>query len=75
VPAPAVISLNGVVSSLAVTEFLQLVLGFAGAEYGQGRRIYRVLDGRVIEAADEPGTDCFVCRGRFKGLADGATLP
>jgi molybdopterin-synthase adenylyltransferase len=75
IPAPSVISLNGVVSSLAVTEFLQLVLGFAGSEYGRGRRIYRILDGRVSESADQQSADCFVCRGRFKGLADAASLP
>jgi len=75
VPAPAVISLNGVVSSLAVTEFLQLVLGFAGADYGVGRRLYRILDGRVSEANDVPQQDCYVCRGRFKGLGDAGELP
>ena len=75
IPAPSVISLNAVVSSLAVTEFLQLVLGFAGTSYGTGRRIYRILDGRVTEAADEPSDDCFVCRGRFKALGDRAVLP
>ncbi len=75
IPAPAVISLNAVVSSLAVTEFLQLALGFAGPDYGLGRRLYRILDGRVSEAADEPQDECYVCRGRFKGLGDAAQLP
>lgn len=67
---PAVVSLNGVVASLAVTEFI----AFATAL----RAPYRLLTyyghaGKVTVSADEPYPDCYYCRGLW-GLGDGANL-
>lgn len=57
---PSVVSLNGVVSSLAVTEFMLQVTGIRRA-----RRllIYRGDLGKVLVSMDEPYADCFVCKG------------
>jgi molybdopterin/thiamine biosynthesis adenylyltransferase len=48
VPAPAVISLNGVVASLAALEICQLLVGFLGN--GGGRLLYRV-EARALTTA------------------------
>lgn len=61
-PSPAVISLNGVVASLAVTEFLQLVTDFARR---QGERVYWLYDGLkgvVRRVSMGRGLACSTCR-------------
>jgi len=70
-PSPAVISLNGVVASLAVTEFLQLVTDFARR---QGERVYWLYDGLkgiVRRVSMGQGLACPTCR-RFLALGDHA---
>ncbi len=65
-PGPSVISLNGVVASLGVTEYMVAVTGL--------RRPYRLLrynakSGMVTKGSD-PYSDCYYCRGiRGKGQA------
>lgn len=71
VPSPAVISLNGVVASLAVTEFLQLVTNFARCK---GERMYWMYDGLkglVHGISMGQGLTCVTCQ-RFLGLGDNA---
>jgi hypothetical protein len=55
---PAVVSLNGVVASLAVSEFMAAVTGLR-----QQKRLltYRGDLGRVTVSADEPRADCYYC--------------
>lgn len=70
-PSPAVISLNGVVASLAVTEFLQLVTNFARR---QGERVYWMYDGLkgvVRHISTGQGLACVTCQ-RFLALGDNA---
>lgn len=70
-PSPAVISLNGVVASLAVTEFLQLVTNFARRK---GERMYWMYDGLkgvVRRISMGQGLACVTCQ-RFLGLGDNA---
>ena len=67
---PAVVSLNGVVASLAVTEFMAFATGL--------RAPYRLLtyyghSGKVTVSTDEPYPDCYYCRGVW-GLGDGANV-
>lgn len=73
VPAPSVISLNGVVASLAVTEFLNLVTGFARREH----RTYSVYDGvrgQVRSVALQAYSDCTICI-ELRATGDKVTLP
>jgi molybdopterin-synthase adenylyltransferase len=76
-PAPAVVSINGVVASLAVTELLARTTGFAGL--GQRRPstlMYRLADGDVrrISASADPA--CPTCgAGGQLGLGDLGTPP
>lgn len=68
IPAPAVISLNGVIASLAVTEFLNLVLGFAK----RPERVYQRYDGirGVVKAyALVSEQACNLC-GKAKAVGD-----
>lgn len=70
-PSPAVVSLNGVIASLAVTEFLQLVTNFARR---QGERVYWVYDGLkglVRHISMGQGLACATCQ-RFLALGDNA---
>ena len=46
-PAPAVVSINGVVASLAVTEVLARWTGFAGPAPRAALLLYRIADGVV----------------------------
>jgi len=66
VPDPAVVTLNGVVASLAATEVLQLVTGFAGAYAPNCGWIYDGLAGSVEQAAKRysSGRPCEHDRGR-----------
>jgi hypothetical protein len=57
---PSVISLNGVLASLAVTEFMVDITGLR-----QPRRylVYRGFLGIVVASTDEPAPDCYYCKG------------
>lgn len=65
---PSVVSLNGVVSSLAVTEFMLHVTGIRPANR---LLTYRGDLGKVLISGDEPYPDCFVCKGLW-GKPDAA---
>lgn len=67
---PSVVSINGVVASLAVTEFMLCVTGI--------RRPNRLLNyhgsiGRVSAPNEAPAADCYYC-GSVRGLGDRANL-
>ncbi len=57
-PSPAVISLNGVVANLAVTEFLVMTTGLR-----EPRRqlTYKAERGAVLDSNDTHDDDCYVC--------------
>lgn len=65
---PSVVSINAVVASLAVTEFMKLCTGVA-----QPTRLLK-YDGqmsRVSQSRDAPAKDCYFCEG-LAGTGDGA---
>jgi hypothetical protein len=67
---PSVVSINGVIASLAVTEFMLLVTGLRTTP----KRLitYRGHTGGVSVSTDEPKSDCYYCVGlRGKGDAAG----
>lgn len=57
---PSVVSINGVVASLAVTEFLVAATGLRAP-----RRLltYRGEQSKVLLSTDEPALDCYYCKG------------
>lgn len=59
---PAVVSINGVLASLAVTEFLAWATGLR-----EPHRLlsYRGNQGKVTLATDPPAPDCFYCHSVF----------
>lgn len=57
---PSVVSVNGVVASLAVTEFMVYVTGMR-APFSQ--LTYRGDLGIVMKSLDAPAKDCYYCRG------------
>lgn len=56
---PSVVSINGVVASLAVTEFM---LGIARIREPKRVLTYRGDLGKVFVSQDEPEEDCYYCR-------------
>lgn len=60
VPQPAVVSINGVIASLAVTELLAWVTGF-GSNDRASMLVYRLIDGTVRRVGGEPKAACAVC--------------
>ena len=64
---PSVVSLNAVVASLAVTEFMVAVTGLR-----QPRRLleYEARRGAVKVSRDPPKADCYYCKGGVWGTAD-----
>ncbi len=58
IPDPAVISLNGVIAGLAVTEFLMLVTGL---RLPNRRVTYKGMRGVFRDCRDEKRADCWVC--------------
>lgn len=75
-PAPSVVSINGVVASLGVTELLARATGFAGNESRSNLLLYRLSDGVVRRAALEPHAMCAVCSSSGAlGAGDLATAP
>jgi molybdopterin/thiamine biosynthesis adenylyltransferase len=57
---PSVVSINGVVASLAVTEF---AVGVSGIREPKRLVIYRGNIGKVLLSEDMPKPDCFYCKG------------
>jgi len=57
---PAVVSINGVVASLAVTEFMVLVTGLRKPV---GQLTYRADLGVVRASLDLPSPGCYYCAG------------
>jgi molybdopterin/thiamine biosynthesis adenylyltransferase len=70
-PAPAVMSLNGTVSSLAVTMLLATFVGFPA----NGRHwLYDALSPRLRSVGALPEENCYIC-SRTGALARGETWP
>ena len=63
---PSVVSINGVVASLGVTEFL---VGVTGLRAPQLVLTYRGQFGRVATSVDAPAPDCYYCKG-IRGRGD-----
>jgi molybdopterin/thiamine biosynthesis adenylyltransferase/proteasome lid subunit RPN8/RPN11 len=61
-PAPSVVALNGVVSSLAVLEACQLLVGMLGS--GRARLVYRAERRAVAAVALDRDANCHVCGDR-----------
>jgi len=59
---PAVVSINGVLASLAATEFL---VWATGAREPHRLLSYRGAQGKVTVSVDPPSLDCIHCRGVF----------
>lgn len=75
VPEPSVVSINGVVASIAVTEVLDRLVRFRPAgTMPAATLLYRLSDGTVRRVAAQAGR-CSFCSGTNPGAADGATLP
>jgi molybdopterin/thiamine biosynthesis adenylyltransferase len=60
-PAPAVVSINGVVASLAVTEVLARLTGFAGRDSRSTLLLYRLVDGVVRKTSPPSRPGCPTC--------------
>jgi molybdopterin/thiamine biosynthesis adenylyltransferase len=76
VPAPAVVSINGVVASLAVTEVLARWTGFAGPAPRAALLLYRIADGVVRRASPSPRPGCPTCSSAgLLGAGDLDKLP
>ena len=60
-PAPAVVSINGVIASVGVTELLARITGFAGSEPRATLLLYRLGDGVVRRTTPSPIADCATC--------------
>lgn len=67
---PSVVSMNGVVASLGVTEF---VLAVTGIRSPKAVITYHGHMGRVSLATDPPAPDCYYC-GAVRGRGDAADL-
>lgn len=65
---PSVVSINGVIASLAVTEFMVHVTGIRPA-----RRLltYYAHNGKVTVSGDQPQDNCYYCKGLW-GQGDAA---
>jgi len=57
---PSVVSINGLVASLALTEFM---LEITGVRRANRLLTYRGDLGKVLVSTDPPSPDCFVCKG------------
>jgi molybdopterin/thiamine biosynthesis adenylyltransferase len=60
-PAPAVVSINGVIASVAVTELLARWTGFAGAKARADLLLYRLSDGSLRRISPNPSPECPTC--------------
>ena len=57
---PSVVSINGAVASLAVTEFM---LGVTGLREPNRLLTYQGRTGKVTVSTNEPAPDCYYCKG------------
>jgi hypothetical protein len=67
---PSVVSINGVVASLAVTEFIVAVTGMREPAR---HLVYRGHLGTVSRQSDDPSAQCYLCRG-VRGAGDDARI-
>jgi len=72
--SPSVISLNGVVASLAITEFIDLLTGFERRKESSTYQVYDILKGVVWREKFSLTTPCTICK-EVKALGDNITLP
>jgi hypothetical protein len=73
-PAPSVIALNGVVSSLAVLEVCQLLVGMLGG--GRSRLLYRAEERALSTAVLPRNPACHICGNEgVLALGDIRALP
>ena len=75
VPAPAVISFNGQVSSASVSEFLAYITGYAGESAPAPRRVFDLISGTVRRATVSPRKECLCAEDGVKGMGDAEKLP
>lgn len=71
---PSVISLNGVVSSLAVTEFIDLLTAFEKRKDPNTYQIYDILKGTVYRQLYCREKPCGICN-EIRGLGDNEPMP
>jgi hypothetical protein len=74
IPAPSVVSINGVVASLAVTELVARVVGLRSSAHDPSTLLYRLSDGTVRRVGPQQGS-CGFCMGPAVRAADTASLP
>ena len=70
VAGPSVVSINGVVASLAVTEFM---LSVTGIREPNRLLTYHGRTGKVTVSTDSPAPDCYYCKGLW-GIGDRADV-
>ncbi len=69
--APAVISLNSTVSSLAVTMYLSLLSGFSNVPISASEQIFDAMEGVIFRSKPERDPQCRICGPTgLKGLGD-----
>lgn len=59
-PAPAVVSLNGIIANLAVTEFLMLITNMRPYNH---KLSYKGMQGAVFVSRDKKRESCIICDG------------
>jgi hypothetical protein len=74
VEQPAVVSINGVIASLAVTEMLRRMTGMGGANDPAVILLYRLADG-TVRRVRRPNGNCAICAGPSAGLGDLGDIP
>jgi molybdopterin-synthase adenylyltransferase len=62
-PGPSVVSVNGVVASLAVTEFMVHITGLRAPA---AQLTYRADLGTVTKSLDQPAEGCYYCEGLWR---------
>lgn len=67
---PSVVSINGVVASLCMTEFMAMMTGLREP---QRLMNYYGRTGKVTVSTDEPADDCYYCKAVY-GAGDGADV-
>jgi hypothetical protein len=67
---PSVVSINGVVASLAVTEFM---LAVTGRRAPNRLLTYQGRTGKVTVSTDDPAPGCYYCKG-LRGTTDRADV-
>ncbi len=67
---PSVVSINGVVASLGITEFMVFVTGMRPPVY---HLTYRGHNGKVSRATEDPSADCYYCQV-VRGKRDAARI-